>query len=126
MSNLNGLALIIATFISGTFLVIYIASLQNKASSEVLAGTLLGARVSVQVRWIWLLQVFLGMAMAIVVTDFFLVFAFLRIAANVGEGLQMLAYLGAATAGFGLVLQLLFGTMAFINKAKLLRQAEAD
>ena len=126
MSNLNGLALIIGTFISGTFLVVYLASLQNKASSEVVAGTLLGARVSVEVRWTWLLQVFLGMAMAIVVTDFFLVFAFLRIAANVEEGLRLLAYLGAAIAGFGLILQLLFGTMGFINTARVLRQAEAD
>jgi len=66
------------------------------------------------------------MAMAIVVVDFFLVFAFLRIAANVEEGLRILAYLGAASAGFGLIAQLLFGTVGLINSAKLLRQAEAD
>jgi hypothetical protein len=124
MSNLNALALIIATFVSGTFLIAQLTKLQNKASSEVIVGTLLGVHVSTEIRWIWLFQVFLGMAVAIMVTDFFLMFAFLKIAANVEEGLQILAYLGAATTGFGFVVQLLFGTSAFLKLVSMLRQAQ--
>ena len=126
MSNLNALALIIATFISGAFLIGYLTKLQNKASSEVLVGTLLGVHVSTEVRWVWLLQVFLGMAMAIVVTNFFLMFAFLRIAAIVEEGLQLLAYLGAAAAGFGLAMQMLFGGLALVHHVSIVRQAQSS
>ena len=124
MSNLNALALIIATFVFGTFLIAYLTKLQNKAASEVIIGTLLGVPLRTEIRWTWLFQVFLGWAVAIMVTDFFLMFAFFKIAANVEEGLQTLAYLGAAIAGFGFVTQLLFGTAAFFNIASRLRQAQ--
>lgn len=123
MSNLNEYALIIATFISGTFLITQLTRLQNEAAADVIVGVMQGVPLSTEIRWIWLLQVFLSMAISILIVDFFLLVAFIKIAARVDESVALLAYLGAAISGFAFVLQLLFGTSAFFKHVSLLRQA---
>lgn len=122
MSNLNDLALIIATFISGIFLVVYVTKHQNEAGNDVLLGVVRGVPISTETRWILLFQVFVSMAGAILLVDFFLTFAFLKIAGRVVEDLRWLAYLGAGIAGLGFVLQLAFGTSAFFKYASILRR----
>jgi predicted secreted protein len=126
MSNLNDLALIIATFISGIFLIVYITKHQNEAGNDVLLGIIRGVPISTEARWIILLQVFVSLAGAILLVDFFLTFALLKIAGRVDEDLRWLAYLGASITGLGFVLQLSFGTSAFFKYASILRRTTRD
>jgi hypothetical protein len=122
MSHLDQYALVIATFISGGFLAAYLTSLQNQASAAVLIGVMRGVPMSNEMRWIWLWQVFLGMAIFILLVDFMLFFAFFKIARWVDESVAPLAHLATAAWGFAFVAQLLFGTSAFFKQASVLRQ----
>lgn len=126
MSNLNEYALIIATFISGGFLIVYVTKLQNDAVSDIITGVFRGVPVSTEMRWIWLFQVFVGMAMFVAIVDFFLMFAFLKIAATMAGDVQWLAYLGAGATGFAFVTQILFGTSAGLKLAAILRQSRRE
>lgn len=79
MSHVEQYALIIATFISGGFLIAYLTSLQNQAAADVLIGVMGGVPISAEMRRIWLFQVFLGWAVFILIVDFVLLFAFFRL-----------------------------------------------
>jgi hypothetical protein len=126
MEDLAEIALTIATGLFGLFLIIHVTARQNDALVVVSTGVIGGQPTTTEYRWLWLLQVFLGMAIAILVLDFFLLFSFLTIARAVSERVQTLAYLGAAMAAFAFLTQLLWGTWALITNVSLLRQAAKD
>ena len=123
MSHLGQYGLIIATFISGAFLLGYLTRLHNEAAGVVLIGVMQGLPMSTALRWMWLLQVFLGWTTLILAVDFFLLFAFVKIAGWVDESVAPLAHLGALLWGLAFVGQLVFDASAFYKQASILRQA---
>ena len=126
MEDLAGIALTIATGLLGVFVMVYVLKLQNEALVVVATGLVDDKPISVGERWLWLLQIFLGMAIGVLLLDFFLVFAFVTIAGAVGEGIRPLAYLGAASFGLAFFTQFVWGANILARNVSRLREAGKD
>jgi hypothetical protein len=122
MSSFEGYALIIAGFLGGLSLVLYLTKTLNAAGATVLLGVARGFPVAIEHRWLTLLQIYLGMLIAILILEFFLFYAFLGIAGEVDGSVERLGYLAAGGMGFAFVIQLIWGTLNFFRCMSKLRR----
>jgi len=123
MSSFEGYALLIAGFLGGLSLVLFLTKRLNAAGATVLLGVARGGvPLSIEHRWLTLLQIYLGMLIAIVLLEFFLFYALLGIAGDVDGSVKRLGYLAAGAMGFAFLLQLVWGTMNFFRCMSKLRQ----
>jgi len=123
MSSFEGYALIIAGFLAGAFLIIYLSRTMNEAAIDVLLGVVRGIPLTLEHRWLTLLQIYLGMHIAILLVEVFLFFAFLMIAGDTDGSVQRLGYLAAAGTGFAFLANLAWGTLTLFKCMSVLRQA---
>ena len=125
MSNLETIGLIIATFVAGGGLLLWVSELLNKRAVIILTGLSDGVPVSLEQRRLILYRMYFQYLGSIIAFSFVLTLALIRIAENVADPkIQGLAYVTAFLAGFPGLNWAILGTWTAIDCARAIRQAE--
>ncbi|NNE20394.1 MAG: hypothetical protein HKN10_18160 [Myxococcales bacterium] len=124
MSSFEGYALIIPAFLGSMFAVVYLTRAGNEAVYDVLLGVVRGVPISIEQRWLTLLQVYLGMCVGILMVEFFLLFVSVGVASEVESPVKELAYLAGGVAGLGFIFQVGWAILIFARCRSVLREAE--
>jgi len=127
MSDSTALALIIASFFPGGFLVFYLTKMANDISHEIVAGVVRGSPASTTYRWILLYQTWLGYALAAMGACVFVAALNVKIAVQATDrGVEAVAYLAAFFFALIAFSWLVGAVSELIYYRSVLRQAEAD
>ena len=124
MSNFEGYVVIIPAFLGSMFAVVYLTKAGNEAVYDVTLGMQRGIPISIEQRWVILLQVYLGMLVGILMVEFFFMVACIAVASEVERPVKQLAYLGAGVGGLGFIFQIGWGILIFARCRAVLREAE--
>jgi len=127
MSDSTAIALIIASFFPGGFLVFWMSKLANDVGAEIVAGVIRGNPMPTKQRWLVFYQTWLGYVSGTVGACVLAAAVNVQIAAHVTDtGVETVAYLAAFFFALIAFSWLLSGVSEFIYYRSVLRQAEAD
>ena len=125
MSNLNAIGMILAILIAGAFVMAYTTHIIHLRSDAITTGIARGVSLSIKERWMILFHDWMPAAFGVAVFGLLIAFDQMEIAKNVAEpGIQMLAWLSAALAGFASMSWFILGISYFVNLALMLREAQ--
>ncbi|MDB4278316.1 hypothetical protein N9917_01800 [Deltaproteobacteria bacterium] len=126
MSDSVAFALIVGTFIFGTFLSFYLSRVADEKGNDIASGVSHGAFLPMRHRWVVLYTDFVTWALGSVTVSVFVVLASLLIARNVaGADPKLLAYLAAFLHACSILTWATMGPLHVIHYRSILRQAEA-
>jgi hypothetical protein len=125
MSDLNVIGMILAILIAGTFVMSYSTHIIHLRSDVITTGIARGVALSIKERWMILFHDWMPAAFGVAVFGLILAFGQMEIAKNVVEpGVQLLAWLSAALAGFASMFWFILGISYFVNLVLILREAK--
>jgi len=127
MSDFNAMGLILATFLLGGFLLIYLSKTLNQRLDTILTGVANGVRVSHKHRHLMLYSMYFQFLGSMIALSVILAVSFVQMADHVSHpGIKNLAYLAAVLVAFPGFSWSVLGTSSGLHCARVLRQAEAD
>jgi hypothetical protein len=127
MSNTAALALVVASFFPGAFLVFYMSKMANDVGNELVAGVIRGNPMPIKHRWLVLYQTWLGYVSGTVGACVLAAAVNVQIAIQATDrGVETVAYLAAFFGGLASLSWLLASVTEFLCYRSVLRQAEAD
>jgi hypothetical protein len=127
MSNTAALALVVASFFPGAFLVFYMSKMANDVGNELVAGVIRGNPMPIKHRWLVLYQTWLGYVSGTVGACVLAAAVNVQIAAHVVEtGVETVAYLAAFFFALIAISWLLSGVSEYLYYRSVLSEAEAE
>jgi len=127
MSDSTAIALIIASFFPGAFVIFYSSKMTNDVGIEILTGVIRGIPISIKARWLILHQTWVGYVLGMVGCGVMIAVLNVQIAAHATDaGIQTVAYMTAFFGAFAAIAWVIGAVSGFIHFRSVLRQAEAD
>ena len=125
MSNLQTNGLILAAFVVGSGLLVFMSEILNKQAGVILTGLSDGVPVSLELRRVMLYRVYFQYLGGVIAISVILALALVRIAENVQDpDIKTLAYVTAVSAGFPALTWAILGTWTGIDCARAIRKAD--